>query len=85
MRVFEILTYVGGAIGMILMGLVLTGANGAPQEAAGAAIAIAFVAIPYCVHGAMYRAAVVDDLDEERRVLEAKRERENGVPDHNGA
>lgn len=76
MRIFEILTYIGGAAGLILMGLVLTGANGAPQEAAGAAMALAFVAIPYCIHGAMYRAAVVDDLDEERRLLEAKREKE---------
>ena len=73
MKAFEVLTYVGGAAAIILMALVLTGANGAPQEAAGAAMALAFVAIPYCIHGAMYRAAVVDDLDEERRLADAAR------------
>lgn len=49
MRLFEILTYVGAAFGALLVLMVLTSARGAPQEAAGAAMALAFTAIPYCV------------------------------------
>lgn len=58
MKAFEILTYVGCVIG----GLMLWGtffANGAPQEAAGAAMAVAFCVIPYCVTSTLQRSAML--------------------------
>ena len=48
-RFFYVLTTIGGIIGIMILVFVLTSATGAPQEAAGAAIAIACAAIPYCI------------------------------------
>ena len=58
MRVFEILTFVGAAVGALFL-LMTFGANGAPQEAAGAALAVAFVVIPYCVLSALQRRELI--------------------------
>ena len=45
---FYILTFIGGLIGgLILFDSLL--ADSAPQQGAGAAVAIAFVVIPYCM------------------------------------
>jgi hypothetical protein len=62
MRAFEIITYIGAAIGALLL-LATFGANGAPQEAAGAALAIAFVAIPYCVCATLQRRKLCSQLE----------------------
>lgn len=58
MKFFEILTYIGSAIGMLFLMLTFS-ANGAPQEAAGAAIAVAFAVIPYCITATLQRAALL--------------------------
>lgn len=58
MKVFEIITYIGGAIGTLLL-LSTFAANGAPQEAAGAAMAMAFVGIPYCVTSVLQRGKLI--------------------------
>jgi hypothetical protein len=47
-RVSWIITLIGSAIGFFVLIITLFGSNGAPQEAAGAAIAVAFSVIPYC-------------------------------------
>jgi hypothetical protein len=57
-KVFEIFTYVGCAIGALLL-LSTFAANGAPQEAAGAAMAVAFCVIPYCITSTLQRAALL--------------------------
>lgn len=58
MKIFEILTYVGCGIGALLL-LATFGANGAPQEAAGAAMAVGFCVVPYCVTATLQRAALL--------------------------
>ncbi len=59
MKLFEILTYIGAALGLLM--LVSTfGANGAPQEAAGAAMAVAWVVIPYCVASVLQRRKLIE-------------------------
>lgn len=42
-----ILTVIGALIGGLFLFVTLISANGAPQEAAGAALALGFAAIPY--------------------------------------
>ena len=43
------LTVVGSILGALAMGIGISGAAGAPQEAAAAAIGIALAVIPYCL------------------------------------
>lgn len=70
MKALEILTYIGAAIGALFL-LATFGANGAPQEAAGAALAIAFVAIPYSVCATVQR----------RKLISRAEASEGSVPD----
>jgi hypothetical protein len=63
MRALEIITYAGAAIGALFLLMATFGANGAPQEAAGAALAIAFVAIPYCVCATVQRRNLISRLE----------------------
>ncbi len=48
-RLWWQLTQLGSIIGALLLIVGVSGANGAPQEAAAAAIAIACAVIPYCM------------------------------------
>ncbi len=48
-KIFWIITIIGSGLGLLILIATLMGASGAPQEAAGAAIAVAFAVIPYCV------------------------------------
>lgn len=66
MRALEILTYVGAVVGALFL-FATFGATGAPQEAAGAALAIAFVAIPYCVCATVQRRKLISRLEESER------------------
>ena len=43
------LTIVGSILGAFAIAIGITGATGAPQEAAAAAIGIALAVIPYCL------------------------------------
>ena len=54
MKLFKILTFIGAALGLLLV-LGSMDAPGAAQQAAAAAIALFLVAAPYCVHGVMHR------------------------------
>lgn len=54
-----ILASIGVAISAITLFLTLAASTGAPQEAAGAAIALCFVIIPYCLHGLVWRAEML--------------------------
>lgn len=47
MRFFYVMTMIGSAIGGFFLWFTLSSATGAPQEAAGAAIAVAFGVLPY--------------------------------------
>jgi hypothetical protein len=47
-KIFFLCTFIGCLIGGMFLFMAVTSANGAPQEAAGAAIAVAFAVIPYC-------------------------------------
>ena len=58
MKFFEILTYVGSSLGMLFLMLTFS-AKGAPQEAAGAAIAVALAVIPYCITATLQRAEIL--------------------------
>lgn len=59
MKFFETLTFIGAAIGGLFLLLGLTASQGAPQEAAAAGMAIAFVAIPYCVTSVLQRREII--------------------------
>lgn len=54
MLVFKILTFVGAAIGALLVFSSFAD-DSAPRQAASAAVALFFVVAPYCVHGVIYR------------------------------
>ena len=58
MKILEIVTYVGCAIGTLFL-LMAFGASGAPQEASAAAMAVAFCVIPYCITATVQRAALL--------------------------
>ena len=62
MKVLEILTYIGCAIGTLFL-LLAFGENGAPQEASAAAMAVAFCVIPYCVTATLQRSALLQRGD----------------------
>jgi hypothetical protein len=66
MKALEILTFIGAAIGALFL-LATFGASGAPQEAAGAALAIAFVAIPYCVCATVQRRNLISRAEASER------------------
>ncbi|WP_314712909.1 hypothetical protein [Sphingobium yanoikuyae] len=59
MTVFKILTFVGAALGLILMISSLPMSAVAQTEAA--AVALFLVVAPYCVHGVLYRSKKGDD------------------------
>jgi membrane protein implicated in regulation of membrane protease activity len=59
MRVWEIATFISAALAGVILLLGVGGAAGAPQEAAAAAIALALVAIPYCVSATLQRRELV--------------------------
>lgn len=63
MKVFEIITYCCVGIALLILYAVFTSPMSAPQEAAAIALAGVIVVIPYCLHGAMYRAAMVARVD----------------------
>ena len=48
MRGLWIIVAIMSALGALTLLLTIGGANGAPQEAAGSAMAVAFAVIPYC-------------------------------------
>lgn len=48
-KTFWIITIIGAILGGLTLIGTIIGSSGAPQEAAGAAIAVAFTVIPYCL------------------------------------
>jgi len=54
------ITIVGSVLGLSTLFMTLMGASGAPQEAAGAAIAVALAVIPYCVARAFSEMQIKD-------------------------
>lgn len=67
MDFFGLLTRIGAAVGLLLI-LAALGANGAPQEAALAAMATAVVVLPYAV----YRVLQTRKEAERRQVFETR-------------
>jgi hypothetical protein len=63
-KVTNILAVVGAVLGALILFLTLAASKGAPQEAAGAAIALCFTVIPYCINGLVWRSRM---LDQQRR------------------
>lgn len=61
MRAMTIITYICGACAALLLLSTFGASASAPQEAAGAAMALALVAIPYCVTATMQRAKMMAD------------------------
>ena len=49
MKLFAVVIFLAGLLACAVLAITLAGSSGAPQEAAGAAIALAIVAIPYCM------------------------------------
>lgn len=62
MKFFEIMAFIGAGIGALFLLGALFGANGAPQEAAGAALAVAFCVIPYTIVSTLQRAAIIKQM-----------------------
>ena len=63
MYVLAILTFIGAGLATITLALTLLTSESAPQQAAGAALAVAFVIIPYCVLSAVQRNALLRRKD----------------------
>jgi hypothetical protein len=61
-------TSVGALIGALILGVTLVGASGAPQESAGAAIALCFAVIPYVFTRAF---ELFDRREWQRKMLQA--------------
>lgn len=61
MKLMTIVTYAAGALSLLMLLVAIFGSNGAPQEAAGAALALAVIAIPYCITATMQRAKLLAD------------------------
>ncbi len=49
MKFFAVVIFFAGLLASAVLAITLAQSTGAPQEAAGAAIALAIVAIPYCM------------------------------------
>lgn len=61
LRFFEILTEIGAIIAVLLLALAFAEPS-APRQAAGAALALCFVVIPYCLAGIFQRRAMLDRM-----------------------
>jgi ABC-type phosphate transport system permease subunit len=55
----EIITIICGVLAALILIAGIGGANGAPQEAAAAALAVAIVGIPYCITATLQRRALL--------------------------
>lgn len=62
--IFRTLTFVGAIFGTFFFFIVMSNATSAVQEAAGAAVALACVVIPYCV------TRIMTDMKQEERLRE---------------
>lgn len=55
MKFFEVVTFIGAAFGALTLLVTIVGAESAPQQAAGSAIAVALAIIPYVVVATLHR------------------------------
>ena len=60
MKAFEVITSICAVLAALMLLVAFTGSNGAPQEAAGAAMAVALVVIPYCVLSMLQRKKLIE-------------------------
>ena len=80
-KFFAVVIFFAGLLASAVLAITLAGSTGAPQEAAGAAIALAIVAIPYCMGRAVQmwkesrRQMIIEDILTEIRL---ERERARG-------
>lgn len=68
-KVFHAFTILGAFIAAGLFVFTMTKSKGAPQEAAGAAMSLCFVIIPYCFARAFDGIIGLDKLIEKREVI----------------
>jgi hypothetical protein len=61
MRLIGLMALIGALIGGAFLLATIAAAGSSPQEAAGAAFAIAFAVVPYCLHGTLIRMRKGDD------------------------
>ncbi|MBK7096740.1 MAG: hypothetical protein IPH57_17375 [Saprospiraceae bacterium] len=59
-----IFTIIGAILGIVILFATLFDSTGAPQQAAGAAIAVAFAVIPYCIARAISELQSVKDTNQ---------------------
>lgn len=62
MAFIKIMTYVAAVVAGLVFFVTVSAANGAPQEAAGSAMALVIVVIPYCISATMQRARILEQL-----------------------
>lgn len=62
MRAMEVITYIMAVLASLVLILGISGAAGAPQEAAAGAVAAAMVIIPYAITATMQRRSVLQRL-----------------------
>jgi hypothetical protein len=55
-------TYFAAIVASLVLFGTESAANGAPQEAAGAALALGIAVIPYCISSTMQRAKILERL-----------------------
>lgn len=77
MKFFAVVIFFAGILASAVLAITLSSSSGAPQEAAGAAIALAIVAIPYCMGRSVQmwkesrRQMIIEDI-----LMEIRQERE---------
>jgi sugar phosphate permease len=64
-KIFWILTILGSALGALTALVGVMTAKGAPQEAAAAAVGLAFAVIPYCLARAVGELSAIKPKDDE--------------------
>jgi ABC-type phosphate transport system permease subunit len=59
MKQMRIVTYCAAVVATLILFLGFQSANGAPQEAAAAALALGVIVIPYCITAMQQRQAMI--------------------------
>jgi len=67
MKIFSIMTFIAAGLAAVFLFGGVSGARGAPQEAAAGAVAAAMVVIPYAVTSILQRARIIHLLEMNQR------------------
>ena len=73
MRFMEIITYIAATLAGLILILGESSANGAPQEAAIAALAAAMTIIPYAITATIQKRVLIEKIADHAAAISAQR------------